>query len=104
MHEAIQMAGPNRNTALTHRIRTAAGQALAACPEEEWPVLEGRIEDIHRLCDEGELESATVMLLAFLCQHRDGVENVIEELHAFAKRLSLGPAGQRMLYQLEHPD
>jgi hypothetical protein len=94
------MAGTSRKAALTHRIRMAAGRALIACPEERWPLLEGRIEDIHRLCDEGELEHAVVMLMAFLCQAPDGVDELLDDLHDFAKRLSLGPAGQRMLAQL----
>jgi hypothetical protein len=98
------MAGGNRKAALTHRIRVAAGKALSACPEDNWPVLEGRIEDVHRHCDEGELERAVVMLMAFLCQHPDGANDLLDELHDFAKRLSLGPAGQRMLKQLTHPD
>jgi hypothetical protein len=99
-----KMASANRKAALTHRIRTAAGKALAACPEERWPVLEGRVEDVHRLCDEGDLDHAVVMLLAFLCQNPDGVEEFLDELHDFAKRLSLGPAGERMLAQLTHGD
>jgi hypothetical protein len=78
----------------------AAGRALAACSEERWPILEGRIEDVHRLCDEGELDHAVVMLLAFLCQNPDGVGELLDDVHDFAKRLSLGPAGQRMLAQL----
>jgi hypothetical protein len=98
------MAGGNRKEALTYRIRVAAGTALAACPEDQWPVLERRIEEIHRHCDEGDLEQAVVMLMAFLLQHPDGADQVLDELHAFAKRLSLGPAGQRMLYQLTNPD
>lgn len=98
------MAGTNRKAALTLRIRTAAGKALTACPEERWPVLEGRIEDVHRLCDEGELDHAVVMLLAFLCQNPEGAPELLDELHDFAKRLSLGPAGERMLAQLTNPD
>lgn len=98
------MAGGSRKAALTHRIRVAAGKALAACPEERWPVLEGRIEDVHRHCDDGELERAVVVLLAFLCQNPDGTGELLDELHDFAKRLSLGPAGQRMLNQLTNPD
>jgi hypothetical protein len=98
------MAGERGKAALTHRVRVAAGKALAACPEDEWPLLEGRIEDIHRHCDEGELERAVVMLMAFLLQHPLGTEAVLDELHAFAKRLSLGPTGQRLLYQLTNPD
>jgi hypothetical protein len=98
------MAGGSRKAALTHRIRVAAGKALAACPEDQWSVLEGRIEDVHRHCDEGELERAVVMLMAFLCQHPEGVEELLDEFHDFAKRLSLGSAGQRMLYLLTHGD
>jgi hypothetical protein len=94
------MAGRSRKAAMTHRIRMAAGRALAACSEERWPILEGRIEDVHRLCDEGELEHAVVMLMAFLCQNPDGVGELLDDLHDFAKRLSLGPAGQQMLAQL----
>jgi hypothetical protein len=98
--EAVKMAGKSRKAALTHRIRTAAGRALAACPEERWPILEGRIEDVHRLCDEGELEHAVVMLMTFLCQAPIGAGELLDDLHDFAKRLSLGPAGQQMLAQL----
>jgi hypothetical protein len=94
------MAGRSRKAALTHRIRMAAGRALAACSEERWPILEGRIEDVHRLCDEGELEHAVVMLMDFLCQNADGLGELLDDLHGFAKRLSLGPAGQQMLAQL----
>src|ERR1700722_5552782 len=90
--EAVKMAGASRKAALTHRIRVAAGRALAACPEERWPILEGRIEEVHRLCDEGELEHAVVMLMAFLCQNPYGVGELLDDLHDFAKRLSLGPA------------
>ncbi len=98
------MGGGRRKAALTHRIRVAAGQALSACPEDQWPVLEGRIEDVHRHCDEGELERAVVALMAFLCRHPAGTGAVLDELHAFAKRLSLGPAGQRLLYLLTYGD
>jgi hypothetical protein len=47
------MAGGSGKAALTYRIRVAAGHALSACPEGQWPALEGRIEDVHRHCDEG---------------------------------------------------
>ena len=97
------MAGGNRKAALTYRVRVAAGKALAACPEELWPVLEGHIEEVHRHCDEGELERAVVTLLAFLCKHCGAGGELLDELHDFAKRLSLGPAGQRMLAQLTNP-
>jgi hypothetical protein len=42
--------------------------------------------------------------MGFLCQHPEGVEGLLDELHDFAKRLSLGAAGQRMLYLLTHGD
>ena len=98
------MARESRKEALTFRIRTAAGRALSACPEERWPVLEGRIEDVHRLCDEGELEHALVMLMAFLLDNPDGVDEMLDELNEFAKRLSLGPTGRRLLKQLTYPN
>jgi len=98
------MAGGYRKATLTHRIRVAAGKALSACPEEQWPVLECRIEDVHRHCDESELEHAVVILLAFLCENPNGTGELLDELHDFAKLLSLGPAGQRMLKQLTHPN
>jgi hypothetical protein len=44
------------------------------------------------------------MLMAFLLQQPNGAADVLDELHAFAKRLSLGAAGQRMLNQLTNPD
>lgn len=98
------MAGGSRKEALTYRIRVAAGKALSACQEDQWPVVEGRIEDVHRHCDEGDLEKAVIALMSFLCQHPDGTEEVLDELHDFAKRLSLGPAGQRLLYLVTHGD
>jgi hypothetical protein len=98
------MAGGSRKAALIHRIRMAAGKALSAHPEDQWPALEGRIEDVHRYCDDDDPEQAVVALMTFLCQHPGGTEGVLDELHDFAKRLSLGPAGRRMLYLLTHGD
>jgi hypothetical protein len=66
--------------------------------------LEGRVNDIHRLCDEGELEHAVVMLLRFLNENPYAREELLDELHAFAKRLSLSPTGQRLLGLVVNPD
>ncbi|MGL6074428.1 MAG: hypothetical protein ACRC8S_09740 [Fimbriiglobus sp.] len=89
-----------KNQKLILRIRLLAGQALSECPEAQWPILEHRIEDIHRLCDEGELEQALVMLLSFLCQNFASADDHLDELNDLAKRLSIGPTGSRLLAQL----